>query len=338
MENKIKHFPCHPALVAGSGVYSERCRIKCGMTKFLSLCFLLLLAACSGKGSSDGYSPYGGTEEPTQVKIGKPYEVQGETYVPKYEPTYSEEGVASWYGPQFHGRMTASGEKYDKHEMTAAHRTLPMPSIAKVTRLDTGKSVKVRINDRGPFAHSRVIDISQAAAEELDMIRSGTARVKVEYLSPDTEEYISSMGLTKPEGWGVTPQTFAAVPAGDIAASELPAPQPLMTGTLGVDMQSTAPATPSVSLNLVSPAYAGAGQESRYRIQTASFSSQENAERVAGILRGVAATMIKPVQANGQQFYRVSLGPLSRYEEAERVLAEVQAMGYRDARIMVDDI
>lgn len=319
------------------------------LCQWMAMGMLCLLAACSG----DSYSPYGGSEDPTQVKIGKPYEVKGETFVPKYEAAYSEEGKASWYGPQFHGRMTASGEKYDKHEMTAAHRTLPMPSIVKVTRLDTGKSVKVRINDRGPFAHSRIIDLSQAAAEELDMIRVGTAKVRVEYLSTDTEEYIASMGLKKPEGWGDSPITVAAVPAGDITSSELaaPAPRPLMEGSLSFDSQAPAAGAPlsmsevaevpasSFSLNLVSPAQAGtAGGDSRYRIQTASFSSQESADRVAGTLRSLAATLVKPVQANGQQFYRVSLGPLAHYDEAERLLEQVQALGYRDARIMVDDI
>lgn len=288
--------------------------------RLLTRCFLclpLFLAACGGgSGGGGGYSPYGGTSEPTQVKIGKPYAVKGVTYVPKYEAAYSEEGVASWYGPQFHGRMTASGERYDKHEMTAAHRTLPMPSIVRVTRLDTGVSVKVRINDRGPFSRSRIIDVSQAAAEKLSMIRSGTARVRVDYLSPDTEAYLVDMGLKKPEGWGESPQTFAAVPAGDIAAHDLAAPQPLMTGSLSVSVE----------------------EGGRYRIQTASFSNAENAGRVADALRQVAAAAVNPVQANGQRFYRVSLGPLNRYEEAERVLAEVRAMGYRDARIMVDDI
>lgn len=318
------------------------------LRQWMAMGMLCLLAACSG----DSYSPYGGSEDPTQVKIGKPYEVKGQTFVPKYEAAYSEVGKASWYGPQFHGRMTASGEKYDKHEMTAAHRTLPMPSIVKVTRLDTGKTVKVRINDRGPFAHSRIIDLSQAAAEELDMIRVGTAKVRVEYLSTDTEEYIASMGLKKPEGWGDSPITVAAVPAGDITSSELaaPEPRPLMEGSLSFASETPAAGAPSgvevaeapassFSLNLMPSAQAAvAGGDSRYRIQTASFSSQENAERVAGTLRSLAATLVKPVQANGQQFYRVSLGPLAHYDEAERLLEQVQALGYRDARIMVDDI
>jgi rare lipoprotein A len=184
-------------------------------------CVLLGLAACSGGGGSDGgnrtsvnkhkyhhgrssvssgdYSPYGGTSHPTQVKVGKAYDVNGTTYYPRHDPQYSETGQASWYGPRFHGRMTASGERYDQHEMTAAHRTLPLPSMVRVTRLDSGESTVVRVNDRGPFAHGRIIDLSKAAASELDMMRDGVARVKVEYLPAETRQYIAEMGLEEPD-------------------------------------------------------------------------------------------------------------------------------------------
>lgn len=91
----------------------------------------------------------------------------------------TETGVASWYGPDFHGKRTASGETYDQHELTAAHKTLPFGSIVRVTNIENGKSVDVRINDRGPYSRGRIIDVSRAAAVELDMIRSGTARVRV---------------------------------------------------------------------------------------------------------------------------------------------------------------
>jgi rare lipoprotein A len=176
------------------------------------MAFVLLgLVACSsdhsggGRGSrvsssgSDGYSPYGGTENPTAVKLGKAYSVNGTTYYPRHEEHYSETGIASWYGPTFHGRQTASGEKYDQHEMTAAHRTLPLPSMVRVTRLDTGASVVLRVNDRGPFSSNRILDMSKEAASELDMIRDGTAKVKVEYLPAETRQYIASLGLDVPD-------------------------------------------------------------------------------------------------------------------------------------------
>ncbi len=111
----------------------------------------------------------------------KPYTVMGKTYYPLSSASgYSQTGTASWYGPKFHGKQTASGERYDQYKMTAAHTTLPLGSTVRVTNLGNNKSVTVRINDRGPFAHGRIIDLSRAAADKLDMIGAGTARVRVE--------------------------------------------------------------------------------------------------------------------------------------------------------------
>lgn len=160
---------------------------------------LLLLAAC---GSSHKVT-YSGHQESTEgvpgfvdgkkvsphVKLGQSYTVDGETFVPRYQPDYEEEGMASWYGPGFHGGKTANGEEFDKHEMTAAHRTLPLPSIVRVTYLKTGKSAYVRINDRGPFSKGRIIDLSYAAANAIGMIGAGTGKVRVEYMPEATERF-----------------------------------------------------------------------------------------------------------------------------------------------------
>jgi len=116
--------------------------------------------------------------------VGKPYRVAGKTYIPRDNPNYTAVGLASWYGSEFHGRRTANGEVYDAGELTAAHPTLPLPSYVRVTNLGNGRSVIVRVNDRGPFARNRVIDVSQTTAELLDFRRIGTARVKVEYVGP----------------------------------------------------------------------------------------------------------------------------------------------------------
>ncbi|SIQ75560.1 rare lipoprotein A [Rhizobium sp. RU35A] len=114
--------------------------------------------------------------------VGDPYEVKGKTYVPKEDPNYNKSGLASWYGSAFHGRMTANGEVYDSDYISAAHPTFPLPSYARVTNLDTGSSVIVRVNDRGPFHPGRVIDVSEKTAELLDFRRTGTARVNVQYV------------------------------------------------------------------------------------------------------------------------------------------------------------
>lgn len=116
--------------------------------------------------------------------VGKPYVVKGKTFVPKENPGYDKVGVASWYGDAFHGRMTANGELYDKEHLSAAHPTLPLPSYARVTNLNTGSSVVVRINDRGPFHKGRIIDLSRKTADMLDMKHSGTGEVRVQYVGP----------------------------------------------------------------------------------------------------------------------------------------------------------
>jgi rare lipoprotein A len=131
-------------------------------------------------------SPQGGPRDEPRARSGNPpfYEVGGQRYV--VLPTavgYVEEGIASWYGPDFHGGRTATGETYDMHAMTGAHPTLPLPTWVRVTNLDNGRSVVVRLNDRGPFARGRIIDLSRAAADALDMVRAGTARVEVRSLA-----------------------------------------------------------------------------------------------------------------------------------------------------------
>ena len=118
----------------------------------------------------------GGTE-----KIGSPYTVRGHTYYPTANPKKVEVGRASWYGAAFHGRLTANGEVYDMNHLTAAHKTMPLPSYARVTNMENGRSLIVRVNDRGPFAHDRVIDLSKRAADLLGYSHGGTADVKVEY-------------------------------------------------------------------------------------------------------------------------------------------------------------
>ena len=115
------------------------------------------------------------------MKVGKSYKVAGQTYNPQHNPDYDKIGVASWYGDKFHGKPTANGEIYNKNELTAAHKTLPLNSYVYVTNLDNGQSIKVRLNDRGPFIDGRIIDLSEAAASVLDITQKGTGRVRVQY-------------------------------------------------------------------------------------------------------------------------------------------------------------
>ena len=141
------------------------------------------------------YDPLGGqtdTFDPSKIdrnlykhqKVGKTYTIMGQTFTPRHNPDYNRTGVASWYGPKFHGKPTANGETFDKRAMTAAHPTLPLNSLVRVTNLDNGKSVVVRLNDRGPFVGGRMIDMSEAGAEALGYKQQGTVNVRVRYLGP----------------------------------------------------------------------------------------------------------------------------------------------------------
>ncbi|HEY7754174.1 MAG TPA: septal ring lytic transglycosylase RlpA family protein [Steroidobacteraceae bacterium] len=146
---------------------------------------LAALAACSSQPQRPAPGAGVPRDEP-RARNGNPpfYEVAGRRYVVlESAANYVEQGVASWYGPDFHGRRTATGETYDMHAMTGAHPTLPLPTWVRVTNLQNGRSVDVRLNDRGPFSKNRIIDLSRAAAERLDMIGSGTALVEVRSLA-----------------------------------------------------------------------------------------------------------------------------------------------------------
>jgi len=149
------------------------------MFQGLALATLPLLAACA----STKYRPV----SDTPVRIGKPYKVRGVTYVPAANPVYEELGYASWYGNES-GNMTANGERFRPGAITAAHRTLPLPTYVEVTALDTGRTVLVRINDRGPFASGRIIDLSQGAASLLGIRRQGVAAVRVRRVDPPEKD------------------------------------------------------------------------------------------------------------------------------------------------------
>jgi rare lipoprotein A len=148
--------------------------------------------------------------KPVPYKIGKPYKVEGVWYYPKTDYDYRETGIASWYGPGFHGKPTANGEIFDQNALTAAHRTLPLPSMVQVTNLDNGRSIKVRVNDRGPFSNGRIIDLSRRGADLLGFRRYGTAKVRVEILESESRR-LATIGLGE-EAARLAPESVAAVP------------------------------------------------------------------------------------------------------------------------------
>jgi rare lipoprotein A len=162
----------------------------------VAACLMLANCASSGKFAGRVDPKYGVSSSPRVVamgepvpkgggtyRVGKPYTVAGRVYVPEEDTGYREEGMASWYGDDFHGRLTANGEIFDMASLTAAHPTLPMPCYARVTNLSNGKSLIVRVNDRGPYHGNRLIDVSNRAAELLEFKGNGVARVRVEYVA-----------------------------------------------------------------------------------------------------------------------------------------------------------
>src|SRR4051795_12476925 len=161
----------------------------------VATCLLLANCASSSKFASRVDPKYGVSSSPRVVgvgeevpkgggtyRVGKPYTVAGRVYVPEEDPNYRAEGMASWYGDDFHGRLTANGEVFDMTSLTAAHPTLPIPSYARVTNVRNGKSLIVRVNDRGPYHDNRLIDVSNKAAELLEFKANGVAKVRVEYV------------------------------------------------------------------------------------------------------------------------------------------------------------
>jgi rare lipoprotein A len=167
-----------------------------------------------------GFSPDGKKKLHPNVKLGQSYNVGGKTYVPRYQPEYDEEGLASWYGPGFHGGKTANGESFSTHQFTAAHPTLPMPSLVRVTYLKTGRSAVARINDRGPFAHGRIIDLSRATAEQIGLLRDGVGKVRVEYLPQETEKFAELLATGRdPQGIDIEHEVMGKAPGSSLYAN-----------------------------------------------------------------------------------------------------------------------
>ncbi|MGC2854160.1 septal ring lytic transglycosylase RlpA family protein [Novispirillum sp. DQ9] len=287
----------------------------------------------------------GPTSEPRKsgtYKVGNPYQIAGTWYYPKEDYDYREEGVASWYGPGFHGQLTANGETYDQRDMTAAHRTLPLPSMVRVTNLDNGRSLVLRINDRGPFAKNRIIDISERGAQLLDFVNKGTARVRVEILAEESLALKRALldGGSVPDDMPV----IAAAPRGAVQGETLAAPLPAAApapAPIPASVQAAAP-QPAALVPLVStaaaatppaspaPASSGIGTY----VQAGAFSDADNVRRLEAQLNGVAPVVVTPVEIDGRKLLRVRLGPIASDAEAERVLAAVQAQGLPGARVV----
>jgi len=274
--------------------------------------------------------------EPRSASGNPPfYEVAGHRYIVLASAAgYRERGVASWYGPDFHGLRTATGERYDMFAMTAAHKTLPIPCYARVTNLSNGRSVVVRINDRGPFVATRIIDLSYTAAAKLDMIRNGTAFVDVEVLSPASPSSGTALPVTT-QAASAASVGVSSVPAVTTPGEPAAANAPAADATPGAPGATPGVATPANTLpTMPPPAPVAAGH---FYIQVGAFSQADNAQRVARRLRDAGLEHVFTLApAADQPLQRVRIGPIASVQQFDALIARLTALGYPSARLAQD--
>lgn len=251
------------------------------------------------------------------------YDVFGKRYfVLSSSADYVERGVASWYGPGFHKVRTSVGEPYDMYGMSAAHKTLPLPCYARVTNLQNGRSVVVRVNDRGPFVGNRIIDLSYTAAAKLDMLRNGTAMVEVRTVGP-----------TSPPG--VVPPLPSAAPPAIVTASTQSGAARVSGAALSGAAQPGAAAS---SAPAIAPAPITSVPVSALFVQAGAFADPANAERLAEKLRGggYGKVFVRDDMIAGRRMYRVRIGPVPDVPEFDRIVAALEGVGVRDAHLALD--
>lgn len=304
-------------------------------------------------------------------KVGNPYQIAGEWYYPKEDERYDSTGIASWYGPQFHKKKTANGEVFDMYKVSAAHPTLPMPVMARVTNLENGRSIIVRVNDRGPFARGREIDMSMRAAEMLGYKEKGTTKVRVQYLGKADgwagEQGIRSASLDAPAAPPVAAAATPAPPVQQTAAQMQPIednaddddsllPTAGLPGTPipGIDVSllaatggAAASAVPA-ALPALAPASApatapAAAQNSlmapvtdSFFVQAGSFRSASNANSLAAQLSDLGPVEVTESVVDGTPWYRVRVGPVDSVQGADGLLETVVSRGQDGARVVMN--
>lgn len=250
-------------------------------------------------------------------KVGKPYKIAGEWYYPRENTKYDNIGIASWYGPKFQGRRTANGEIFDMNLLTAAHPTLPMPVMVQVTNLENGRSMKLRVNDRGPFKKNREIDLSRRAAEILGFKDKGTARVRVKYLhraplynqrgqlisGDESDSFVFDKPYTPTRD-----RYVSAAPITDVETKSLD----------GQDLPSKKSVLP----------------KQKYYVQLGVFSRKESAEALRQKLGQIGQVEVSELTSGGRQLYRVRVGPVNSRVDANVLVDDVLDNGHQDAFIL----
>lgn len=277
-------------------------------------------------------------------KVGNPYKIDGVWYYPAEDWSYDETGIASWYGPNFHGKFTANGETYDMNALTAAHRTLPLPSFVRVVNLENGRSVVLRINDRGPFARGRIIDVSRRGAQLLGFKQKGTARVRVQVLADRSQALKAELQGGSQIAREGSPIKVDKLPKASVKAESLPPPpgaKPSPTSPVALrEVASRREAGPLVEEAGASPRNATVVETvpvspTQIYIQAGAFTNHQNALRTKVSVGRLGNTQISHVLIDQKDFYRVRVGPLTSVEEADRMLQAVGDLGYPGARIII---
>lgn len=360
MKLSIVRNPARPAPHSGQGVVTAGSSFSSTRFLFVTTTIILVVAvvmsACSrrtGKRvpNNEGLSkrvvqygqpvPKGGGRH----KVGNPYKIAGRWYRPKEDPGYNRVGVASWYGDLFHGRYTANGEIFDMDALTAAHTTLPLPSYVRVTNLQNGRSLVLRVNDRGPYAHDRIIDLSRASARALDFARAGTAKVRVQYLGPApingddslerriyaSQSWTRHASLRKPAKASRNTTLVAAVEKEVVADSIVVGSIPKETNAPSVhDTWSTR----STALSVHKKTSQIPARGKQHFVQAASFNNRDFAERLGESFADLGEVRVVPAQVAGKTWYRVRVGPFAERHEADQALRAVVETGMYDARLV----
>lgn len=266
--------------------------------------------------------------EPFHRGANKPYTVFGKTYVPNVSnDRFKQKGVASWYGRKFHGQKTSNGETYDMYAMSAAHPTLPLPCYVRVSNPANGKSVVVRVNDRGPFLSERIIDLSFAAANRLDIARRGSGQVIVERVFPGDKPPPAEPPPSKAVSIPVLPS--GSPPDEDEVMAEAPATSPSGVPLPSPPLPVVLPVPAMPDTGVVANAIAAApitGDGNALFLQLGAFSSRENAEIFRTRMQTELDWNREPIllsQSGG--LYRVRLGPYKSREEAQAIADQVKA-------------
>lgn len=301
---------------------------------------LIALTACSTVNRIANPFPPITTKSQGHFKVGSQYKVDGKWYQPRETYNFTQTGIASWYGPNFHGKLTANGEVYDQNALTAAHKTLQIPSIVRVTNLENGRSLIVRVNDRGPFSRGRIIDMSKRGAELLKFKNQGTAKVKVQVLEKESRAVaeaakqgidVSGIEIALNEG-GPLPGYMNDIDNNQNNSTPTP-----LTRTASLSPTSIIEPVQTQTLNApvqtIQEAPLGLGN---IFVQTGSFSSLPNAQAEAARLSALGNARVYPADINGQTFYRVRLGPVKEVVNADKLLNSAVSAGQNNAIIVVD--